>query len=132
MVAILAVLPSGVRCLELAASPCTGPLLPVLARFRQLQRLAITGNGADIDWAVGSPTVLASLQQLCLDYRRQPITYMDDGVCITCLSDVDSLPPSAVHALAAATALHTLELRLKWSAEAAALCRTLPALRHLR
>lgn len=34
--------------------------------------------------------------------------------------------------LAAATALQTIELRLVWSADVAAVCHTLPALRHLR
>ena len=125
---LLAVLPPNVRWLELDAAPCAGPLLPALARFRQLQRLTITGNGADIEWDVGTPTVLAPLQQLCLDYRRPPVTLADRSMEFI----VETMPGAAKQALSAATGLHTLELRLTWSDDVAAACHALPALHHLR
>lgn len=71
---------------------------------------------------------LAPLRALCLDYRRAPKL---EGGC-EYHSEVPTLPRSACAALCAATALHTLELRVTWSDEAAALCRALPALQHLR
>lgn len=118
-------LPPGVRWLELAV-PCAGPLLPALVRFSHLQCLAIAGNGADILWTVGPSTALAPLQHLCLDYRHPPWENRE--------SQVGLLPfkSRGLMALAAAAALHTLELRLIWSADVAALCHMLPALHHLR
>lgn len=128
-VATAAALPPGVRRLDLAVSPCAGPLLLALTRFTRLQRLTTTGNGSNIEWDVGPSAELAPLQHLCLDYRREPF-YQADGTVQCTL--VDQVPPCVRHALAAATGLLTLELRLEWSAEVAALCCALPALRSLR
>lgn len=127
-VALLWELPPTVRWLDLDVKLCAGPLLPALARFRHLQRLTI-GNGAGIEWHIGPPAALAPLRQLCLDYRRPPMP-LDNRY--TQLSIVGRLPASAAAALVAATALHTLELRLEWSDAVAALCYGLPALRQLR
>ena len=126
---LLAVLPPGVRWLELDAAPCAGALLPALARFGQLQQLTITGNGADIEWDVGAPTVLAPLRQLCLDYRRAPKPHPEGTIDPAV---VESPPEAVRNALFAATALHQLELRVAWSDEVAALCCGLPVLRCLR
>lgn len=114
--AVLLALPPGVRWLELDVLPCAGPLLPALARFRHLEELTIGGNGADICWGVGPAAVLAPLRALCLDYRQQE----------------DSLPSSTQRALAAATALHSLELRVYWNDQVVQLCCALPGLRSLR
>ncbi|PRW56217.1 Leucine-rich repeat containing [Chlorella sorokiniana] len=124
VVALLMALPPNVRWLELAVTPCAGPLLPALARFTNLQRLDITSNAADI----GPIAALALLPQLSLDYRRMPVMNADASVDD---SVVEQLPRSAPPALAAATALHNLELRVAWSGDVAALCRGLPALRQL-
>lgn len=126
--AVLAVLPPNIRWLELAVSPCAGPLLQVLARFSRLEQLTITGNGADIQWDAGHSAVLAPLLELHLDYRRdcEPdmYGYGTDAV-------IGEMPASVALALPAATALHTLHLRLVWSDKVATLCHALPTLRQL-
>lgn len=125
--AVLAVLPPSIRWLELAVSPCAGPLLPVLARFSRLEQLTITGNGAGIHWGVGRSAALAPLLELHMDFRRDRVLDMYGTGAV-----VEKLPASAALALSAARALHTLHLRLCWSDEVAALCHALPALRQLR
>ena len=90
--ASFAVLPPGMRWLELGIKPCAGPLLPVLARFSHLQSLTITSNGAGIEWAVGPRAVLAPLHELCLDHRNAPVEFDNGSVH---WSVVDQLPPSA-------------------------------------
>lgn len=125
VMAVLSVLPPSVRWLELAVSPCAGPLLPALARYSQLEQLDITGNGAAIRWDAERASVLAPLRQLHMDFRRVPGLKMD-------VHSVGWLPTSAAQALSAATALHTLEVRVMWSYDVAALCRALPALRQLK
>lgn len=123
-------LPAGVRLLELNVVPCAGPLLPALMRFSRLEALTIDGNGADIRWDLGPVSTLSPLHSLRLDYRRPPRE--EDDVWHFTRSRVKLLPESAPRALAAATDLHTLELRVVWDDDVAKLCRALPSLRNLR
>ena len=129
MVGVLAVLPRGVRILELATH-CAGPVLEVLQRFRQLQRLRITDSGAGITWGCrGAARVLPKLVQLRLDGRQRP-QWCDDGSVHR--AEVDTVPSDALIALAAATRLHSLALCLRWDDGVPALCFALPALLELR
>ena len=133
MLSVLAVLPRGVRSLELD-TPCVGPVLAVLQRFSSLQELRISGNGAGIAWGCRSAAaVLPKLVQLRLDYR-QPFEW--EGLHASMYSpqnaEVSALPLGMIGVLAPATCLETLALRLRWSDGVPALCSALPALRELR
>lgn len=125
VMALLFMLPAGVRELELAVPRCAGPLLPPLARFSRLEELTISGTAAEISWEVGPAAALAPFCTLRLDYRR----LVDHGDYFEDM--LDTLPASARCALCAATALRSLELRLIWSDEVALLCCALLRLRHL-
>lgn len=132
VISLLLCAPRGLRELELRAA-CAGPVFTALGRFTRLRALDITGNGADIDWeADGGSCVISTLQHLALDYRQRPeweVPYTLQSVVNT---SVWRVPPSLPAQLAAATCLHTLELHVSWSADVAALCEALPALRHIR
>lgn len=78
---------------------------------------------------VGPASVLAPLRSICLDYRCPPEVHSSGE---TQVSKVAALPQSAQHALSAATALHTLELRVVWDGVVSRLCHALPSLRSLR
>lgn len=125
--ALLFMLPAGVRWLELDVSPCAGPMLPALARFSQLEELTISGDASGISWRVGTTAALLPLRAICLDYRK--VEQVQVGVFV---SDVERLPASTQRALSAANGLRSFELRVTWSDEVAQLCRALPALRSLR
>ena len=130
VVAMLHNLPAGVRWLELDVQPLAGPLFPALARFRQLDELTIHGSAAGIRCDVGPAAALAPrLREVCLDYRTAPVEEEGGYVFASTLS---ALPWSVLHALAAASALHSLELRLTWDENVAELCCSLPGLQTLR
>lgn len=137
VISLLLCAPPGLRELELRTA-CAGPVLPALARFTRLRTLHISGNGADIDWEAdvgssGHSAAFPALQRLALDYRQRPewqLPYTRESVVYP--SPVRTVPPSLPARLAAATRLHTMDLCVRWSADVAALCEALPALRHLR
>jgi hypothetical protein len=124
---VLRLLPPGICELELAC-PCAGPLPAALQRFRRLEVLRISGNGAGVRWA-SQPAVpvLPKLRSLGLDYRQPPEW---DGECCQ-HAEVLRVPASMAAQLAPATCLASLELRVKWSDGVRALCRALPGLREL-
>ena len=126
----LAVLPAGLQVLELDA-PCAGPVLEALKRFRSLQELRITGNGAGITWeSRGTAGVLSKLLELRLDGRQRE-EYNEDAGCNE-VGEVHAVHGSIASMLAPATRLRSLALRISWDDAAAALCSALPALEHLR
>jgi hypothetical protein len=133
VLSVLAVLPRGVRSLELD-TPCVGPVLAVLQRFSSLRELRITGNGAGIAWGSrGAARVLSKLVHLCLDYR-QPFEFegLQDSSYNPQNAEVSALPLGMIGVLAPATRLEILALRLRWSDGVPALCSALPALIELR
>ena len=138
--AVLAILPERISKIELATD-ATDPVLTVLSRFKRLCTLNISGNGAFLDWqARGAAAVVPKLKMLRLDCRDLEQLYKyADGLQSPkehIIPDSDN-PPCRLdsiipNALAAATALSSLELVLDWTEDVAALCRGLPALRNLR
>jgi hypothetical protein len=129
---VLLALPSGIRELELAC-PCAGPLPAVLQRFRRLENVDITGNGAGVLWACSAPAaaaVLSKLRSLCLDYRKPPKFYAHAEFSKPAL--VLQLPAGIAAQLAPATRLTALELRVEWSDGVRVLCGALSALRELK
>lgn len=108
----------------------------MLARFHRLQALRITGDASCVDWrAPGAAAVLPKLRALSLGPWRVPFYEIDDPLAFFDLPRhavcPDALPAGMAAALAAATALDRLSLRVCWSDEVPALVRALPALRGL-
>ncbi|KAL4443775.1 hypothetical protein ABPG75_011512 [Micractinium tetrahymenae] len=109
--------------------PLLGPALAALGRPRHLQELRLAGDCAHLPWANASKAgaVLPALRELCLDCREAPAwayggwQHGEVGEVSSCLRT----------ALAPATRLTRLELMAVWDQDAAALLRSLPALREL-
>jgi len=115
------------------SDPSPSLLAAALERFPQLQALSVCGSW---DWMASSWRVphclpaVPKLHTLSLDYQRLPDiegddSWYDDSAAATLPADISA-------ALAPASALHTLELRVHWSDEVSALCRAMPGLRNLR
>lgn len=142
--ALLAVLPEGLRNIELATH-CVGPVLASLARFKRCRSLSISGNGAFMSWqGRGAAAVVPKLKHLRLDCREPNLYSEPDRKTVEQEYDADEPEPDdgdehysyldgcIPGALAAATALTSLELVADWSDGVAALGQGLPALRSFR
>lgn len=80
--------------------------------------------------APGAARVLGTLGHLHLDYRERPVwDELNEGFQ---WAKVRQLQHIVASTLAAATRLHSLQLRVSWSDEVAALCSALPAIKNLR
>lgn len=125
----LAALPAGLAALELS-SYCRADTPALLARFSRLQRLRLSGNAWEVEWAQPPAQALLPLvQELRLLYCDfQPPACQ--GGFFTFSWD---LPSDVAPALMAATRLERLELQIaEWSGAVPQLCEALPALRELR
>lgn len=128
VLAVLAVLPLGLRVLELATH-CAGPVLEALQRYKQLQELRITGSGTGIEWGCRAAwSVLPKLVQLRMDCWEEP---QRNGDYVLDAEIVD-VPTGAYIALAAASRLRRLELLSLWREDLPALCQALPVLVELK
>lgn len=123
--AVLALLPAGVRALDLQCD-CRGLVLRMLRRFPCLQELVLGGNANFADWR-GAPALAPKLRgQLTIDSRLRRTVHgydTDEEVC--------EVPGAILAAVPQAAGLHSLQLDCAWDDESA-LCRALPALRTLR
>ena len=129
--AVLAQLPAHLTALELR-SFSVAQVPAALARFSALARLDITGNARDVYWAEPQvAALLPLLHTLRLKYLGDPPPAIDCfGGVFYC---APTLPDSAASALAAASRLEQLELRVQcWTDGIGQLCLALPALRDLR
>ena len=126
----LQLLPASLVQLELD-SFITAYVPAALARFTRLQRLSLSGNAWEVEWAqLPAQALLPLLHELRLLYNDlvPPATHVIDMMPIT-----RALPDATAAALAAATRLVRLDIQVEWWSDSVVhLCLALPALRELR
>ena len=125
----LAMLPAGLNALEFS-SYCRADTPAALARFTRLQRLRLSGNAWEVEWAQPpAQALLPLLQELRLRYCDFQPPAVQGGI----FTFEWALPDDVAPALMAATRLERLELQIaEWSGAVPQLCEALPALRELR
>ncbi|PRW45711.1 small GTP-binding [Chlorella sorokiniana] len=125
---VLQLLPTSLTALELD-SYCIKEVPASLARLSRLQRLALTGNAWEVDWAQpAAQALLPLLRTLSLRYTDYIPPACDGGM----FESYCSMPDDVSSALLSATCLETLALKVQcWSSNVLELCHALPALRTL-
>lgn len=125
----LQLLPTGLTALELN-SYCTHAAAEGLARLTGLQRLRLSGNAWEVDWA--QPAAQALLPQLSA-LRLHYCILEPPGCYGGSFNNLSTLPFDHASALMAASRLERLDIQMEcWSDSISQLCEALPALRELR
>ncbi len=130
LLASLQLLPAGITSLELN-SYCPNTAAVALARFTALQRLELSGNAMEVEWAepaAGAIVPLLRTLRLMYDDDELPPS-LKGGV----FNSLEEMPGSAASALMAASRLECLAIQVgRWTSDILTLCEALPALRDLR